>query len=613
MTLDELKTQNLLKPLNSAEELRGWVSLYLGIELPFDTIDSESTSNPIDAMWTVYCAVRDNKGEHVPGYIFLSAREAFKTLGASILEILIMLHFQSSIGHMAAIQSQSDQAMRYIDAHLRKLDPMIAANGWQKLSDSKTFVQYSTPEGNKPYIILVICTLQGANALHPNILFIDEIDVVRDPLAYEEAKLIPAMERGRFPLTVGLSTRKFAFGMMAKEVENAPKSGIEIKRWNILDIAERCPKSRHEPDPDGKKMTAYVARSLPLQKITEEEFQALQESKKESYERAEGHPGCMKCPIFPVCKGKLADKPKTAKKGLYRPIGAIINSFKKISPDMAEAQLLCWKPSSKGLVYPRFDATFEGNIKTVDMAYRMIAGEDPPANLSLDQFVAKGRELGGAVHAGVDWGYTHEATIVIVMSLQGVSFVLETFGAPGLELQDFTEEAIKYKEKFGIIRFWCDQANPGNIKTFNKKGLISPDFKKDVMAGIEAIRGQVIDSTGKRRFFVLQTESNQKLLQGFRVHHFILDAAGNPTKNPDDEEFADVMDALRYIGQNLYTAQGTKPVIGSAVPLPNQDLNYTKPFEKAGEALKDVINQKMSETGDLTTKSSKNKRIVWSG
>ena len=551
MTLDEMKAQNLLRPLNSPEELRGWVNLYLGIELPFDTIDPDSSSNPIEAMWSIYCAVRDNKGEDVPGYILLSAREAFKTLSASVLEILLMLHFQSSIGHMAAIQSQSDQAMRYIDSHLRKLDPMIAANKWVKLSESKTFIQYVTPEGNKPYIILVICTLQGANALHPNILFVDEIDVVRDPRAYEEAKLIPAMERGRFPLTVGLSTRKFAFGMMAKEVEEAPKTGLIIKRWNIIDIAERCPKTRYLPDPEGKREAMYVARSLPLQRLTEKEYENLQDSKKDQYEKVMAHPGCTKCPLLPVCKTRLADKPKTAKKGLYRPIGAIINSFKKISPDMAEAQLMCWRPSSKGLVYPRFDFTFDGNVRTIDQAYLMVTGESPSANISLDQFVAKGLELGGVVHAGVDWGYTHEATIVVVMYVQGLSFVLETFGAPGLELQDFTEEALKYKERFGIIRFWCDQANPGNIKTFNKRGLISPDFKKDVMAGIESVRGQVIDSSGKRRFFVLQTEANQKLIQGFRVHHFILDAAGNPTKNPEDEEFEDFMDALRYIGQNL--------------------------------------------------------------
>ena len=49
-------------------------------------------------------------------------------------------------------------------------------------------------------------------------LFMDEVDVVQDPRALEEAKMIPSMSNDRkyFPLTVYLSTRKFAGGLMEK-------------------------------------------------------------------------------------------------------------------------------------------------------------------------------------------------------------------------------------------------------------------------------------------------------------------------------------------------------------------------------------------------------------
>lgn len=626
---EESKKRHFLDTLENAEQLGDWVYTYLGIRLPSDTIDPDSNSNPVDAMWQIYEAVKLNKGEDVPGYIMLSAREAYKTLSSSILEVLILSHFQLSIAHMAAIASQSNKAISYIQSFLVKLKPYYDHHGWTKVGDSKTKIQFQTPQGNSPYITVIICTLQGANSEHVPIMFLDEVDVVRDPQAYDEAKMIPGMERGTFPITIKLSTRKFAFGMMQKELELATTTGEAIKRWNIMDVTERCPPERHEPNEDGSKVEMYVNKKLPMRSSFESDYQALPDPQKPEWEKVSVHPGCVKCPLVAVCKSRLADKSEKAKStkfSLYKPIKSVINNFKKIPPDMAEAQLMCWRPSTKGLIYPRFEATQQnGNLISLSKAWEMVTGEKRE-DVNITQFVAMLHDLGSKFYAGVDWGYTHESTIVVMATTaSGYSFIIDTYGSPGLEIHDFVEIAASYQEKYNIGRWFCDNAAPANIKTLKKRlkqvatHVVVPDFRKDVLGGIEAIRSQVVTSTGARRLLVLATPENEKIVQGFKVHHFKLDMAGNPTTTPDDEEYADIMDALRYIGQNVFSVTSQKPLSGQNVE-PTKKLQQAVLADSRTTQVAQGVNTELmrQEVAKRTTQPSsqiddtiKNRRIFW--
>lgn len=615
--IDRYKKDQFLKILESPAELRDWVLTYLDIDLTFDTIDPDSTSNPLDAMWSVYEAVKNNTGDVTPGYILLSAREAFKTLSASILEVLIFIHFQISISHMAAILKQSDKAVSYITGFFNKLKVYLEHYKWKKISDSKTKIQYLTPEGNEPYIVVVICTMAGANSEHTPLMFIDEIDVVRDPQAYEEAKLIPSMDRGRYPLTVKLSTRKFAFGMMSKELENAKTSGEEIKRWNILDITEKCPPSRSLIGQE--KTEVYVAKNLPLNSVSKEAYDQMVDVEKSKFEQVMAHKGCLKCKLLPVCKTRLSDKPDSATGGLYRPIPATILSFSKVSPDMAEAQLLCLKPSSKGLIYPKFEA--DKNVLTHDQAMFRITGE-PSTSANQETLVSLVHSLGVKIVAGVDWGFTHDSTIVVMAIFPGFSLIIDTFALSGLETHEFVEECAKFGLKYKIDSWYCDTARPDAIKTLKKKLRESgafgqvPEFKKDIFAGIEAIRSQLVSAQGVRSLFVVNNEGNQKLISGFKVHHFKLDGAGNPTKEPDDEEFADVMDSLRYIGQNVFDSKSGKILISGHNNIPKPIEIDTK---KENDQIAATVNENLMKneisklTGGLTSTLSPGKKKIGIG
>jgi len=163
------------------------------------------------------------------------------------------------------------------------------------------------------------------------------------------------------------------------------------------------------------------------------------------------------------------------------------------------------------------------------------------------------KDLGVKIEAGVDWGYTNEFAITVAAFMPGgKSFVLYNFAAPNFELDDCVKIALEIQERFGVQKWWADQAYPAYIKTFNRKGLKCPQFKKDVPLGIESIRGRIIDSINNNWMFILNIEENQRLIAGFGTYHWKLDAQGNPTDNPDHTEESDIMDSIRYLFQNMY-------------------------------------------------------------
>lgn len=587
LTEEERKelTDNILEPLGSPRELKDWIATYLGLDMPFGHVDPDSNSSPVEAMWEIYSAIKENRGEENPGYIMLSAREGYKTLSASILEVLLMVHFQLTIAHMAAIKDQSAKSVKYINYFFSKIDPFLELRGWENKSQNKMMIEYKSPEGEDVYVQIVVATMSGANSAHTNVMFIDEIDVVKDPAAYEEAKLIPGYSKGIHPITVKLSTRKFAFGLMQKEIEAASESGDKILRWNIIDVAEKCPTTRHMPELP--KEDRYIAKSLPLRQISSESFMGLPAVEQDKWEVVkDAYAGCKSCKLLPVCKTRLAHRADSDVKGLYKPVGAVINTFKRTDPDRAEAQLMCWKPSSKGMVYPRFENIINtGNVITLEHAWQTLEGVAPVKELSEIDLLYKMQTLGIRFYAGVDWGYTHDFVIVIFAMLpNGEVWIVDCYSMFGLEFSDCLEVAKTYRDKYNIEGWYCDTAMPANIKSFRKNHMKCPKFTKDVMGGIEAIRSKICDGSGRRWLKVLKVPSCEKVIYAFLKHHFKLGVDRNPTLIPDDTPgVADQADAIRYVGQCLFPVRGPQKV--EAVWLDNNgqpiDPNSPEAREKA--------------------------------
>lgn len=547
----------LFMPLESSEEIKDWARSFLDLELPLEITDPGSTSSPLDAIWQIYSAAKNNSGDITPNFILMSCREGMKTVSVSILELLIMLHFSRTVAHAAATEEQSSVSISYINDFLTNIAPLLEISGWVNMTKNKRTIRYSTPDGKNPFIKILICTPKGMNSLHANFLFLDELDLAC-PISIKQGKNITGYSRGFHGIKVYLSTRKYNFGNMQAAIDKAEETNSTILSWNILDVTEACPPARHKPDLSKKDV--FVMKDLPLKQISGEEFNALPDIEKPKYDMLTNvHGGCVGCKLLPVCRTRLSQKPQTATGGFYKPISSVIQKFADNDADIASAELMCWRPGSEGLVYPRYiDKYKEGNLLSLKQAFEDLTGNPAPSNVAEHTIVGILKSLDIPIYCGVDWGHTHDSVILAMAKLpNGEVWIIDCFASPKLEIQDLIPVAINFKEKYSVMKWYADTSAPAYIKAFVRNGCPCPKFTKDVMGGIGSVRSKIMTATGQRLLKVLETANTKKVRTAIMKHRFVLDGQGQVTSTPDDTPgIADICDSLRYLGQNMFPVSG---------------------------------------------------------
>lgn len=605
--LEKLKADLILKKLNSAQELQDWMYTYLDIKFPMGVVYPGSTHGPVDAMWRIYELMKTGGSRDVPQVCMLASRDSYKTLSAAAIEVLCMLHFEISVAHGAAIKSQSEKAIQYVNSFFRKVGPYLEENGWKKISDSKAKIEWLTDKGDAIYLRIVVATVAGMNSEHVPMLFMDEIDVVQDPRALEEAKMIPSVYKHYFPLTVYLSTRKYAGGLMEKTLKDTERSGGEILRWNIIDVTERL--THAEAKNDEPKVLRYVSRELPLVNISPEEFAEINEESRDKYKAVEAYAGIAEHPMLSVMHNWLVDRPQHDFGNLYKPIFAVHNNFKQTSPEMGEAQLLCNKPSSSGLVYPRFDI-FENAI-SIDEAWEYLSG-DKVENKTLDELVQYMHNLGIEFYGAADWGDTDETCIGVFAKIAGgKSWLIDMISAPGMEIPDIKEKMRELTEIYRVNKWFCDSNYPAYIKmlrkteTANNGRIPAIGVKKgpdSVIDGITAVKAKIVDANNKRHFKVLKTRNTERVFDAFETYKWKLDGKGNPIDGKPEhgkDGTADIMDMIRYYFYSMF-GRGSKVLF--SYDLENLNANRNN--------LQGKINQLTDNKKNKNIKNGK-KGIVW--
>lgn len=400
---------------------------------------------------------------------------------------------------------------------------------------------------------------------------IDEVDLVQDPRALKEAKMIPSTFKHYFPLTVYLSTRKFAGGLMEKTIDDTIKAGGKILRWNIVDVAERITTEDarvHEP-----KVVRYVSRDLPMENLTPEQYEKVLQESKYKYEKVELYAGIAEHPLAPIMRNYLVDRNQEDVGDLYKPVISVLNNFKTLisEPDTASAQLLCNQPSSSGLVYPRFDK--QKNLITVKELLKKILDEDNEID-SFEYLKDAVKNLGLEVIGGGDWGHTDYTVLVVMLQLPGGAWVvLDTLSLQGLELSDIVKYGTEFQNDWNVSKWYVDQNYPSYLKTLRRPqkedgtggaGWSIPEFKKVVTDGITALQGKIVNASNQRKFFILDTPNNQQVINAFGEYRWALDGKGNIIEGVpyhDKEGISDIMDALRYPAQNRFMTAAKKGIM----------------------------------------------------
>lgn len=138
--------------------------------------------------------------------------------------------------------------------------------------------------------------------------------------------------------------------------------------------------------------------------------------------------------------------------------------------------------------------------------------------------------------AGVDWGYEHSGSIVVIGKTQdGTCYLVEEHAKQHEEIDYWVKVAKDVKERYGNILFYCDSARPEHVQRFRREKLKAINADKKVVAGIE----EVARLYKLKKFFIVR--ENVKLFDD-EIYTYVWNGrTGEPVKENDD-----VQDAIRY-------------------------------------------------------------------
>lgn len=138
--------------------------------------------------------------------------------------------------------------------------------------------------------------------------------------------------------------------------------------------------------------------------------------------------------------------------------------------------------------------------------------------------------------AGVDWGYEHFGSIVVLgIDAKGNKYLVKEVAKKHQEIDYWVEVAKEIKKEYGNINFYCDTARPEHIVRFKREGIKAMLASKRVLSGIE----EVAKHFKNDRLFIYK--------QGVsRFKQEIYMYAWNEKTGLPFKEWDDVLDAIRY-------------------------------------------------------------------
>lgn len=211
--------------------------------------------------------------------------------------------------------------------------------------------------------------------------------------------------------------------------------------------------------------------------------------------------------------------------------------------------------SDENPYFPR--AEFERQKKTMDpRRFNMIYGGEfhKMEGLVYDNFLEEVHVVDSRLFdeetkfiAGVDWGYTAPAAILVfaVTKNDGV-FLVSEFYKSQQTIGMLIEVAQRLKTMWGIERFICDPASPANIAEFGKAGLSAIPADNDIRPGVDAF----YELIQKDRFKVIRGKAPH-FLDEVSLYHYPSDEDLPPDRDSKDrlpvKQSDHAMDAARYV------------------------------------------------------------------
>lgn len=138
--------------------------------------------------------------------------------------------------------------------------------------------------------------------------------------------------------------------------------------------------------------------------------------------------------------------------------------------------------------------------------------------------------------AGVDWGYEHWGSIVVMGKTEdGTIYLVEEHAKRHQEIDYWVNVAKGIKERYGNIFFYCDSARPEHVERFRREKFRALNANKSIVSGIE----EVAKLYKLDKLFIVK--NNTKRFDDEIYMYVWNEQTGLPVK-----EWDDVQDAIRY-------------------------------------------------------------------
>lgn len=384
-----------------------------------------------------------------PEFAVLGSRASYKTLGLAIAETLDIIHNDTSVVHIGAIEKQANRGYSYVKKFLfPTFEDMVV--------DS---LMSRTTINNGNHLEIIPCTMNQVNGPHESRVNFDEVELA-NPMAYQDAKGIPVTnyKNGQPPSICYTSTRKFAAGLFGKEIERLRKVGKPVITFCYKDVSQRCPDSRSGKRP----IDVYIDINKfewNLRPVTGDMKPYRVWDK------------CPQCSLLPTCRGDLKNS-----HGLT-PIEDLKIRFEASTPDFWIAQGECRKPVRRGMMIYNYSKMCEQKINW---------------NKFLTPYGKFDRSRYFMV-AGKDFNYCPDATLLCVIDRQTDDiYIIKEFRMEMKTMPTICGEILDWcsKNPFGMPEdIQCDKSEPGLIATMRSSGLQMAQAvdESDVEGGVDLI------------------------------------------------------------------------------------------------------------------------------
>ena len=577
----ELSPEDRLKfffePCKTKEELKWHMKAFLKVELPDQIIDEESTSTPMEFVWSVYKCMLTGKG--ATRHVVAASRNSAKTLGAVVVRFYGMVHFRRDGTHLAANLEQSKSANKYLDKffNISDVTPFLTITNTRE-KKLENLPENSYTKRSESGLQIAVATVGGVNSQRGSLNTRDELDLIPQTILSEAAFIAdPTQDEHMFePIELNLSSRKSNSGPVQELVDEAEKglnTTLKLHKWSTVDWMRQCSPETHRPDlPRVKVWLNYENLKTTWDQVN---FDALSSVEQTLQREVLAYEGCRKCPAFVLCQARAPEQTQTIRALRSIPfIQGIIETVK--DPEKLIAQGLNWRPESSAVIFRTFsrrrhflDPTHAWfwcfneyfnphKLSPAEIEHVLKEGrpfERAKLTPTKDDFYNRLADDGWKIVYGVDWGVVDQAVVLCIAfhKRTGRAFFFHIETATGHSNDDWAEHIAKYVyPKFPCEVVAPDMADRAAPIYFRKRSIPSLDKKPSrIETGVSQLRGLLWNVEMQKEKMILLDDGDMGTMEWvaecFEKWTWMKNATGYQVGKFDgDSEYTHPLDAARY-------------------------------------------------------------------